>query len=142
MRLATDPRIVRLPASVEAMARTSQARRESANEAMSGLKSRTAGTLETRFESTAVTAVSTAGRWRFAAAAQCRRTPMIPECSSPSVMTNRPAKRTSSPPVDLAIDLLRLHAPREERAAGARDGDDRDRRAGEERDQHHGDRGD
>src|SRR3989442_11293599 len=68
MRLATEPRIVRLPASVEAMARTSQARRGSANEATSGFTRRTAGTFETRFESTAATTVSTAGRSRFAAA--------------------------------------------------------------------------
>src|SRR5437762_6511808 len=67
IRLATDPRIVRLPASVEAMARTSQARRGSVNEPINGFTRRTAGTLETRFESTAVTAVRTAGRWRFAA---------------------------------------------------------------------------
>src|SRR5215468_5582644 len=70
IRFATLPRIVKLPARVEAIASTSHARRGSSNVVTSGLNRRTAGTLETRFDSTAVTMVSTAGLWTLAASAQ------------------------------------------------------------------------
>src|SRR5229473_7861618 len=62
MRLATEPRMVRFPASVEAIASRSHARVGSPKVGITVLKSSTAGTLETRFESTAVTTVSTEGR--------------------------------------------------------------------------------
>src|SRR5262245_66359697 len=61
IRFATLPRIVKLPARVDAIASTSHARRGSANVATSGLNRSTAGTLETRFDSTAVTTGSTPG---------------------------------------------------------------------------------
>ena len=54
MMLATDPVIVRLPASVEAMASASQPACGSGKLATSVRSSITAGTLLTRFESTAV----------------------------------------------------------------------------------------
>src|SRR5262249_52163285 len=63
IRFATLPRIVKLPARVEAIASTSHARRGSSNVITSGLNSRTAGTLETRVDSTAGTTGRTAGRW-------------------------------------------------------------------------------
>src|SRR5262245_26013934 len=61
IRFATEPRIVRLPANVDAIASSSQPRDGSPKDGITVLNSRTAGTFETRFESTAVTTVSTAG---------------------------------------------------------------------------------
>jgi hypothetical protein len=43
-------------------------------------------------------------------------------------------------PVDLAVDLVRIHPPRHERHGGARDRDDGDGNARQERQQHHRDR--
>src|SRR5262249_16258702 len=90
IRFATLPRIVKLPARVEAIASTSHARRGSSNVITSGLNSRTAGTLETRFDSTAVTTVTTAGLWRFATAAQASHTLIRPHCPIPTLTTNTP----------------------------------------------------
>src|SRR5271170_2306218 len=55
IRLATEPRIVRLPANVAAIAATSHARRGSGRAATKGFSTSTAGTLLTRFDNTAVT---------------------------------------------------------------------------------------
>jgi hypothetical protein len=43
-------------------------------------------------------------------------------------------------PVHLAVDLLRLHPPRQQGAGGPTDRHHRDRHPGEERQQHHADR--
>lgn len=62
MKFATDPVIVRFPASVEAIARISHALRGSAKFFTSDLSSMTAGTLLTRLLNSVVTTVNTAGR--------------------------------------------------------------------------------
>jgi hypothetical protein len=58
IRLATDPTRVRLPAKVEPMATTSQARCGSCKPATNGFRTSTAGTLLTTFDRTAVTPAS------------------------------------------------------------------------------------
>src|SRR5262249_23748828 len=95
IRFATLPRIVKLPANVEAMASTSHARRGSSNVVTSGLNRSTAGTLETRFDSTAGTMVSTAGLGSWAAPAQGSSSWTGGGGSSPAVTTKRPANSTS-----------------------------------------------
>src|SRR6266545_4549826 len=95
MTFATDPRSVRLPAKVEAVARSNQPRVGSPRLVMTGLSKRTAGTFETMLERTAATVMRTAGRWIGATAAVCSRSPARPEDSTPPTTTNNPVKRTS-----------------------------------------------
>src|SRR3954452_5106470 len=106
MRLAIDPTSVKLPAKVDAIATTSQARCQSASCSTKGLRTSTAGTLLTRFESTAVTALSGAVSPRRRALASERITGVKTAFCAPATTMNRPANMTSS----LAIDLVRLDA--------------------------------
>src|SRR5205814_1764007 len=69
MRLATEPTMVTLPARVDAMARSSQARAGSGSDAMTGFRRSTAGTLETTLLRTAVTIVKIAAFWTLTACA-------------------------------------------------------------------------
>ena len=53
-----------------------------------------------------------------------------------------PGEQHEQSPVDLAVDLLRIYPPREQRVGGAPDGHQRDRHAGQEGHQHDRHRGD
>ena len=93
MRLATEPRIVKFPDSVDAIATSSHARVGSASCGTIGLNTSTAGTFDTRLESTAV---STAGRSRPAASGDVVMASARPVRSAPPVSTKSPVNSTSS----------------------------------------------
>src|SRR5438093_11419557 len=101
MRLATEPRIVRFPASVEAMARMSHARAGSPKLGITGLNSNTAGTFETTFESTAVTVVSMAGRQSPIADAQGHEVPDEPGLLDPPGENEKADEEHQELPVNL-----------------------------------------
>src|SRR5262249_61359838 len=73
IRLATEPRIVRLPASVDAIASSIQARVGSPKLGTTVLNRSTAGTVATRLDRRAVASVSTAGRDRASRLARPNR---------------------------------------------------------------------
>src|SRR5215831_12383032 len=88
MRLATEPTSVKLPAKVAAMAITSHARCGSSKPGTNGLSNRTAGTLLTIFDSTAVMPASTALLSR-------RRRPAAAVISGVSTVFSSPATTTN-----------------------------------------------
>ena len=96
MRLATEPTRVKLPAKVAAMAMISHARCASSKLGTNGLSKRTAGTLLTIFDNTAVIPASTAllSRRRCPAAAVTSGVSTI--FSSPATTTNKPTNITNS----------------------------------------------
>src|SRR5439155_2333292 len=96
IRLAIEPSTVKLPASVAAMATTSQARCGSACWAMNDLSTSTAGTLLTRLDSTAVMTLKTGGSLSLSCSTlvvACEKNTF--EASAATTM-NSPANSTSS----------------------------------------------
>src|SRR5436190_23230281 len=97
MILATLPVIVRLPASVEAIASTSQAVCGLENPGTSDLSSITAGTLLTILLRTPTAIVTTATCCRFQCSATSSRLRTIPAFSAPPTIRNNPSQSTSNP---------------------------------------------
>src|SRR5262245_19999148 len=86
MRLATEPTSVKLPAKVAAMTITSHARCGSSKPGTNALSNRTAGTLLTIFDSTAVMPASTA-------LLSMRRCPAAAVISGVSTVFSSPGRR-------------------------------------------------
>src|SRR5690606_25686856 len=113
IRLAMDPIRMRLPANVALMASSSHSSRASGSVGTTGAHSSTAGTLDTRFESTSMTPLTAAARsrpWpsrRGAAAAVSAST--APVVSRPRMSTKSAAKNRS-----------RGHSTRASAGAGSR----------------------
>src|SRR5437773_9234429 len=93
IRFAIDARTVRLRARVDAMARVSHARWGSGSAGTRWANSITAGTFETRFESTATAAVREATPWASRAWSRSNSAPVTPAARAAPTTTNRPAKR-------------------------------------------------
>ena len=96
IRFATDPRMVRLPASVVDIASVSQLRIGSLMCAMNGLQTRTAGTLLTKFESRVAITLSTEVRSGWNCCAKWNRFSGREVFSTPATTMKSPIKRTSS----------------------------------------------
>src|SRR5215469_5834396 len=96
IRLAIEPRMVKLPARVDAIASTSQALCGSGRSPTNGFNTRTAGTLLTRFDNTAAIVARIAG-WPNATSLAVRRMSGVNIAfSAPATTMNRPAKSSSS----------------------------------------------
>ncbi|MCL5671835.1 MAG: hypothetical protein M1423_11195, partial [Acidobacteria bacterium] len=92
MMLATEPVMVKLPASVLAIASISHPVCELAKPGTTDFSSITAGTLLTTFDRAATARVKTAGLWRFHARANSRSQSPRPAFSAPPTMMNSPTK--------------------------------------------------
>ncbi len=97
MRFATDPTSVRLPARVDAIASTSHAARGAANVGITLLKSSTAGTFDTRFESRSAAVDRTSGRSRARRRARRKASSASPVASTAPITMKSPQKSTSRP---------------------------------------------
>ena len=143
MRLATDPSRVKLPASVELIATTSQARSGSAKVGMNGLSASTAGTLLTMLDRTAVKRDSRQTESRPSALRHCDPVRREQRLFRAGDDDEHAGEQDEQRPVELAVDPARLDLAREkqERAGdnrGLRGGDageegDRERDAGDAR---------
>src|SRR5215472_7732609 len=114
MRLATEPGIVKLPASV--------AVRGSGSAATNGFSTSMAGTLLARLERTAATAAMTAGSARLSRPAAASASRPSTAFSMPATTMNNPANMSSSDQ-SISIDALGLDAPRHQQQRAADDGD-------------------
>ncbi len=134
IRFATEPIRVRLPASVEAIATTSQARPALGRAGMKGLRIRTAGTLLTILERTAVTSERRQGTSRPKFRANAIRFGREQRLLRPGHDNEEAGEQDEQRPVDLAIDAIGLDRSGEEEDRAAEHGGFGGRRAGEKGD--------
>src|SRR5258708_25485979 len=122
MRLATEPTSVKFPASVAAIATTSQARCGSCKFGTNDLRRSTAGTLLTRLDSTAVTPARIVGLSRCWWAIAALTIGPDHRFLEPTDDDKQPDEHHKKRPVDLDINLFRSHAPREQQKSTAHNG--------------------
>src|SRR5215470_2407777 len=119
MIFATEPVIVRFPASVLDMARVSQPTCGSGKPGTSDFSNTTAGTLLTIFDSSAVRHEKIQMRCRFHVTNGCSSISVSPARSAPPHDDEESDEKHQQTPVHLVVDEAWLDGPRDQESRGA-----------------------